>query len=80
MHADAGNALLITGKSGVGKTTLLHLRGGLLKPQTGQVVVKDTDIARLSGSKLDQFRGANIGIPFFFTKKILGSAFFAKNF
>lgn len=64
VHANAGSALLITGKSGSGKTTLLHLLGGLLKPKAGQVVVNDTDMAQLSGSALDQFRGAHIGIVF----------------
>ena len=61
---EAGGSLLITGRSGTGKTTLLHLLGGLLRPQSGQVLVNGTDIARLSGSKLDHFRGAHIGIVF----------------
>lgn len=54
--------LLITGGSGRGKTTLLHLLGGLLRPQQGEVIIGDTNIAALSEKQLDHFRGKNIGI------------------
>ena len=57
-----GETLLITGGSGKGKTTLLHLLGGLLKPQSGEVRIEDTNIATLSDKKLDRFRGKNIGL------------------
>lgn len=56
--------ILLLGQSGSGKTTLLHLIGGLLKPQKGDVFIHDTNIAELSASKLDFFRGQNIGIIF----------------
>ncbi len=58
----SGQSLLITGGSGKGKTTLLHLLGGLLKPQSGEVFVQATDIATLSEKKLDRFRGQHIGL------------------
>lgn len=57
-----GDTLLITGGSGTGKTTLLHLLGGLLKPKSGEIHIGKTDIARLSSKKLDHFRGKNIGL------------------
>lgn len=57
-----GESLLITGGSGKGKTTLLHLLGGLLRPQSGNVIIEDTNIASLSEKKLDHFRGKNIGL------------------
>jgi len=60
--APSGESLLITGGSGKGKTTLLHLLGGLLRPQAGQVIIESTDIAMLSEKKLDRFRGSNIGL------------------
>lgn len=56
--------LLVLGKSGVGKTTLLHLLGGLLTTQNGDIRIGDQVINRLSGKKMDQFRGKNIGIIF----------------
>ena len=60
--ASKGQSLLITGGSGKGKTTLLHLLGGLQKPQSGEVIIEDTNIASLSDKKLDSFRGKNIGL------------------
>lgn len=60
--AHSGGSLLITGGSGKGKTTLLHLLGGLLRPASGEVLIGDTDITRLSDNKLDSFRGKNIGL------------------
>lgn len=60
--ASSGQSLLITGGSGKGKTTLLHLLGGLLRPQSGEVFIEDTNIATLSEKKLDRFRGQHIGL------------------
>lgn len=57
-----GESLLITGGSGRGKTTLLHLLGGLLRPESGEITVEDTNITTLSEKKLDHFRGRNIGL------------------
>jgi len=57
-----GEALLILGKSGIGKTTLLHLLAGLLRPQQGSVLIQDQDIATLSERALDRFRGQHIGL------------------
>jgi ABC-type lipoprotein export system ATPase subunit len=58
----SGESLLITGGSGKGKTTLLHLLGGLLRPQAGNVAIEETNITALSDKKLDRFRGQNIGL------------------
>ncbi|AFL82684.1 ABC-type antimicrobial peptide transport system, ATPase component [Belliella baltica DSM 15883] len=60
----AGDELLILGKSGSGKTTVLNILGGLLKPQSGEVLLGDTLLSSLQGAKLDKFRGKNIGIVF----------------
>ncbi len=59
-----GEQLLILGKSGSGKTTILNILGGLLKPQAGEVKLGDTLLHELSGAKLDKFRGKHIGIVF----------------
>lgn len=56
--------LLLLGASGRGKTTLLHLLGGLLTPQKGEIRIGDTDIVALKGAKLDHFRGQHIGMVF----------------
>ncbi|HUH26478.1 MAG TPA: ATP-binding cassette domain-containing protein [Flavobacterium sp.] len=57
-----GNTLLITGNSGTGKTTLLHLLGGLLQPTSGEILINNQNIQQLSTSKLDAFRGKSIGM------------------
>lgn len=62
LTAASGQSLLITGGSGKGKTTLLHLLGGLLRPQSGEVLINGTNLATLSEKKLDRFRGQNIGL------------------
>lgn len=63
-HLEKGNACLLLGNSGSGKTTLLHLLGGLLKVQSGTVRVAGQDLAALSESGRDRFRGQNIGFIF----------------
>jgi putative ABC transport system ATP-binding protein len=64
MHCEQGSHWLVLGESGCGKTTLLHLLGGLRKPSSGEIVVQNEDISKISGETLDHFRGKNIGIIF----------------
>jgi len=59
-----GSHQLILGKSGKGKTTLLHLLAGITPPLAGHIIIGDTDITRLKKRKLDQHRGKNIGLIF----------------
>jgi lipoprotein-releasing system ATP-binding protein len=59
-----GEQLLILGKSGSGKTTILNMLGGLLKPLNGEIKICDTSLYSLKGASLDKFRGKNIGIIF----------------
>lgn len=62
IQVESGETLLITGGSGKGKTTLLHLLGGLLRPKNGTISIGETAISNLSEKELDQFRGKNIGL------------------
>ncbi len=56
--------LLILGKSGIGKTTFLHILAGLLKPSQGKVIIDKVAIDSLTQNKLDKFRGKNMGLVF----------------
>jgi putative ABC transport system ATP-binding protein len=64
IQLDKGENLLILGESGIGKTTLLHLLAGLLKPNSGYVELMGTSLQALSLAQLDQFRGQHIGLVF----------------
>ncbi len=64
LYCTAGNTVLVTGHSGKGKTTYLHILAGLLKPNSGEIVIEKKDITKLKESKLDKFRGKNIGVVF----------------
>lgn len=64
IHCESKDILLVLGGSGIGKTTLLHLLGGILTIQNGSIDIQGTKIESLSGKDLDTFRGQNIGIVF----------------
>ncbi|WOH35866.1 phospholipid ABC transporter ATP-binding protein MlaF [Thalassotalea fonticola] len=51
-----GKVIAIMGPSGIGKTTLLRLIGGQLKPSNGQILFAGQDIPKLSRSKLYEAR------------------------
>jgi phospholipid/cholesterol/gamma-HCH transport system ATP-binding protein len=51
-----GQITVVIGKSGVGKSVLLKHIVGLIKPDSGQILVDGQDIARLSGSALQEFK------------------------
>ncbi len=61
-----GEFIALTGASGSGKSTLLQLIGGLDKPTSGEVIVNDINIAKLSDAKLSEFRNKTIGFVFQF--------------
>lgn len=64
LFCQAGSTILVTGNSGKGKTTYLHILAGLLKPNSGEIFIDNKEITHLKGSKADKFRGKNIGVVF----------------
>lgn len=62
----AGEVVSIVGRSGAGKSTLLHILGTLDQADSGEVVIKDQPLSRLSAKKLSAFRNENIGFVFQF--------------
>ena len=57
-----GERWAVIGPSGSGKSTLLHIVAGLVCPTEGEVEVSGQNLGKLSGSTLDRWRGATIGI------------------
>jgi len=64
INCNSGQTLLILGSSGVGKTTLLHILAGILKPKSGEVHIDNTNLYKLGTRSLDQYRGQHIGLIF----------------
>lgn len=62
LSVQEGRHLLITGGSGTGKTTLLHLLAGNLRVQNGELTLLGKVLHGKSESQLDKFRSKNIGV------------------
>lgn len=61
---EAGEAVAVLGASGTGKSTLLDLVGGVLRPTSGALALFGHDVAQLSNSALDRLRGDHVGVIF----------------
>ena len=59
-----GEQVALIGRSGGGKTTLLHVIAGITAADSGEVIVDGIDIAKLSEPGRDRFRAARIGYVF----------------
>ena len=66
LSVEPGEMVAVMGASGVGKSTLLHLLGGLDRPDSGTVVVDGRDLATLSDEALVGFRNQRVGFVFQF--------------
>ncbi len=59
-----GEMLFIEGPSGSGKTTLLSMISGILRPNSGKVIVEDREIWELPGDQIADFRLNTVGFVF----------------
>ncbi|MCH2044456.1 MAG: ABC transporter ATP-binding protein [Saprospiraceae bacterium] len=64
MECKEGSHWLILGQSGCGKTTLLHILGGMRKPTSGLISINGMEINKMDEATLDNFRGGHIGVIF----------------
>jgi len=72
LDIEAGSFVCIVGPSGHGKSTLLHLLGGLDRPSSGSVVVLGEHIERMSDAELARFRARRVGFVFQFFNLLKG--------
>ncbi|MBD9292217.1 MAG: ABC transporter ATP-binding protein [Coprococcus eutactus] len=61
---DKGEIVAIVGASGSGKSTMLHVMGGVDTPNSGNVIIDGKDITRLSDEEMSVFRRRKIGFVF----------------
>jgi ABC-type lipoprotein export system ATPase subunit len=66
LYVSQGEFIVIIGPSGGGKSTLLHLLGGIDRPTQGELRVNGVDLVAASDAALTRFRRDNIGFVFQF--------------
>jgi ABC-type lipoprotein export system ATPase subunit len=66
LHVHPGEIVAILGRSGTGKSTLLHLIGGLDRPDAGTITVAGEPVTGVSEKALSRLRTRRVGFVFQF--------------
>jgi putative ABC transport system ATP-binding protein len=64
LQADRGEFLVVTGKSGAGKTTLVNIISGLDRVTAGEIWIDGTPVHSLGMEKAARWRGQTVGVVF----------------
>jgi lipoprotein-releasing system ATP-binding protein len=66
LEVERGEMVAVVGPSGIGKSTLLHLLGGLDRPDGGSISVDGNELNSMTNDQLARFRNRNVGFVFQF--------------
>jgi putative ABC transport system ATP-binding protein len=66
LRVNTGEFVVVTGKSGAGKTTLVNMVTGLDKSTSGEIWVAGTPVHKLGTEKAARWRGQTVGVVFQF--------------
>ncbi|NIM00812.1 MAG: ATP-binding cassette domain-containing protein [Acidobacteria bacterium] len=66
LEVDGGESVAIVGDSGVGKSTLLHLLGGLDRPDGGTLTFRGRPLPWSDGEAMGRYRNRHVGFVFQF--------------
>jgi putative ABC transport system ATP-binding protein len=64
LQVDEGEFLVVTGKSGAGKTTLVNMITGLDRSTAGEIWVSGTAVHRMGPERAARWRGRTVGVVF----------------
>jgi len=64
LDIEAGDFICLMGPSGSGKSTLLHIIGCIENPTSGDVIIRDENIKKMSDTSLSKFRNRHVGFIF----------------
>ncbi len=70
LEVKRGEFVIIIGRSGTGKTTLLNLAAGMIRPTSGQVAIDGSDLSQMTQKELSALRSQKIGFLFQFPSLI----------
>src|SRR5215831_825994 len=66
LAVEPGEMIAIVGASGVGKSTLLHVLGGLDRVDRGTIAIDGTELTQLADAEIVAFRNRHVGFVFQF--------------
>ncbi len=64
LKLSSGEMVALLGSSGAGKSTMLHIMGGLDRPTSGRVIFEGSDIYEMNMAELSMFRNRDLGFVF----------------